>query len=82
MPQVGRFKQLKRVVSRFRVLEVRDRGVGSVDWFGGFCWLSVIFGVRWLVETSAASLPSSARGILSAHASGFSVPLRIRTPVV
>lgn len=47
-----------------------------------FCWLSGIFGDHWLVEASAASLPSSARGILSAHGSGFSVPLRIRKPVV
>lgn len=47
-----------------------------------FYWLSVTFGVRWLVETSAASLPSSACGMLSVRVSGFSVQLSIRRPVI
>lgn len=42
LPQVGRFKQLKRVFSRFRMLAVRDHGVGRVGWFGGFELLLVV----------------------------------------
>lgn len=66
------------------MLAVRDHGVGRVGWFGGFELLLVVGDLwfRWLVETSAASLPSSACGMLSVRVSGFSVQLRIRRPVV